>query len=385
MTKKHSENILYVIPSLSFGGAEHETIDQLNYLHKVGQKVYLVVLSDRLELIKKLQLPTENIKVFNLKGFTTTRAKNFTKLPKAIYGVEKIIKENNIKKVIAVLPLSHLIVRLHKFFNRSNYRLWCFHKSMQYEATPINTFSKKVMHFFNKMLSKKYDYGHIFISEAVKKNISTFLKIKNGHVLHNAVHFKEETLDTAQKYLKENLIEVPEFLVVVPGRLHNTKGHTFFIDSLNEYIKSLSPKKMKVVFVGGGPLKEEIENKVAEFKLKEYVFITDFVDNSLMLSFLNLANLVVIPSIYEGFGNVAIEALMQGSTILASDTGGLPEIITDGKNGYLFKTLNKEELSKKFISLHQEDKKLNPKLLKQIFKERFTIEAQMDNLIKVIS
>jgi len=241
------------------------------------------------------------------------------------------------------------------------------------------------MYWFNKRLSQKYDYGHIFISEAVKKNISAFLKIKNGHVIHNAVHFKEETLDIAQKYLKENLIEVSEFLVVVPGRLHNTKGHVFFIDSLNEYIKSLSPKKMKIVFVGGGPLKEEIENKVAEFELKEYIFITDFVDNSLMLSFLNLANLVVIPSIHEGFGNVAIEALMQGSTILASDTGGLPEIITDGKNGYLFKTLNKEELSKKFISLHQKDKKLNPKLLKQTFKDRFTIEAQMDNLIKVIS
>ena len=385
MLPNEHHKILYIIPSLDLGGAEHETIDQVNYLYKKKYKVAVLVLSDKIELYNKLELPASSIFILNLKGLTTTRLKNLTKFAKALKGIDKIIKTNKIKTVIAVLPLSHILGRLHQCFYKNDYRLWCFHKSMQYQATPLNTFSKRLVHQINKRLSQRYDYGHIFISEAVKQNISKFLTIKNGVVIHNAVHLREVSSQLAHNYLKNEIIELPKYLVVFPGRLHATKGHNFFINSIESYIKKYAATELKILFVGGGPLKKDLTEVIIKTSLQEYITITDFVDNTLMLSFLTLANLVVIPSIHEGFGNVAIEALMQGSTVLASDTGGLPEIISHGYNGFLFKTLNGTDLREKFITLHNEKIELDTKLLRTDFKQRFTIDAQMCKLIKVIS
>jgi glycosyltransferase involved in cell wall biosynthesis len=384
LPNKHHK-ILYVIPSLSPGGAEHETIDQVNYLYKKNHNVYIVVLSNQIELYGKLELPKSHVFILNLKDFTTTRFKNLAKFPIALKRINKIVKTNQITTIMGVLPLSHILVRLHQCFYKTDYRLWCFHKSMQYQATPLSTFPKKLVHLINKTLSKQYDYGHIFISEAVKQNISDYLTIKNGVVLHNAVLLREVSSQLAKDYLKLITIELPQYLVVVPGRLHPTKGHAFFVKSMENYIKKYASKDLSILFVGGGPLKNELSEVITKANLQEHIIITDYVDNKLMLSFLALANLVVIPSIHEGFGNVAIETLMQGSTILASDTGGLPEIINHGYNGFLFKTLDATDLKEKFITLHNKTYTTDSNLLKADFEERFTIDAQMLKLINVIS
>jgi len=385
MSASQFNPLLYVIPSLAVGGAEHETVDQLNYLHKNKYKAFVIILSDKIDLYNKLELPESNILILNIKGLTTTRLKNTIKFPRALIGIHRFVIANHINTVIAVLPLSHNLMRLHQLVYRTEYRLWCFHKSMQYQATPLNTISKKIMHSINRNLSKRYDFGHIFISEAVKQNISENLRIKNGVVIHNAIHSKEVSPQLSKNYLKQHNIDLPQYLVVFPGRLHPTKGHEFFIESVGNYIKTVSPQALKIICVGGGPLKKEITQNIKASKLEKHVFITGYVDNNLMLSFIALANLVVIPSIHEGFGNVAIESLMLGKTMLTSNTGGLPEIIKIGDNGFLFEKLDKKELQEKFIKLYKNRVTLDPKILKSDFKKRFTIEAQMKNLIKVIS
>ena len=383
MREKHSKNLLYVIPTLHMGGAEHETKDQINYLQKHGFNVFLIVLSNKLALKQKLKLPEQNIKFLNIKGLTTTRLNNFIKFPKALNKLDKAIKQYEINLVISVLPLSHMLLRLHQKFYKTAYKSWCFHKSMQYEATEINTLPKKIVFKINKSLSNRYDYGHIFISKAVKENISSRL-VKNGHVLHNALPIKSVNSNKALAYLSENKINVPEYLVIVPGRLHSAKGHLFFLETLYKYIITYDSDEFKILFLGGGPLYSEILEYIKNKNLQEYIYVTDYIENELLLSFIALSNLVVIPSIHEGFGNVAIESLMQGSTILASNTGGLSEIIIDRKNGFLFECLNADDLNQKFVALHQNKTTLDSSMLKKDFINRFTLETQMKKLMEII-
>lgn len=345
----------------------------------------MLVLSNHVQLLDNLKLPKRNVRILNLDNFTTTRLKHLTKYPQALKGIQDFIGRHSITRVIAVLPLCHNLVRLHQFLYKTNYKLWCYHKSMQYEATPLNTPLKIISYRFNKWLSKNYDYGHIFISEAVKKNISDHLLIKNGVVIHNAIQKREVNSALAHNYLKKENIEISDFFVVVPGRLHSAKGHHFLINSLAKYIHLHSSKALKLCFVGGGPLKDELLKTIENQNLGNHIFITDYVNNTLMLSFLALANLVVIPSIYEGFGNVAIESLMQGSTILASNTGGLPEIITHRQNGFIFKTKDGSDLKEKFEFLHSSKTMLDKKSLQKDFHQRFTLTSQMKQIIAVIS
>lgn len=345
----------------------------------------MLILSNQLQLLNSLKLPKNNIGILNIDDFTTVRLQHFTKYPKALKGIHDFIEKHSITRVIAVLPLSHNLVRLHQFLYKSNYKLWCYHKSMQYEATPLNTPLKIISYRFNKWLSKNYDYGHIFISEAVKKNISDHLLIKNGVVIHNAIQKREVSLAFAHNYLKKENIEISDFFVVLPGRLHSAKGHHFLIDSLAKYIHLHSSKALKLCFVGGGPLKDELLKTIENQNLGNHIFITDYVNNTLMLSFLALANLVVIPSIHEGFGNVAIETLMQGSTILASNTGGLPEIITHKQNGFLFNTEDELDLIEKFKFLHSSKTSIDKISLQQDFDQRFTLSSQMKQIVATIS
>ena len=139
------------------------------------------------------------------------------------------------------------------------------------------------------------------------------------------------------------------------------------------------------MFLGGGPLKNQLEQKLLKYDIQKNIKITGIIKNELLLSYLALSDLVVIPSVSEGFGNVAIEALSQGSTILSSNAGGLPEIINDKKNGFLFKSLNNNGLKQKFTNLHQNKINLNSADLKSDFLNRFTLKSQMEKLISVLN
>ena len=119
----------------------------------------------------------------------------------------------------------------------------------------------------NRFLSKRYDDEHLFISEAVGKHISKYLEVKNGHVIYNALPQKNVNTDLSYIDIKNYFETKPKYLVVIPGRLHHTKGHVFFIESLYDYIRKHKLENLGVMFLGGGPLKNELEEKTARHKI----------------------------------------------------------------------------------------------------------------------
>jgi glycosyltransferase involved in cell wall biosynthesis len=375
-------NIVFVIPSLSSGGAEHQVCNQVNYLYKNNYPVKLIVLSDKIEIINLINLSEENITILGLKHLRKTSKLSFLQIKKAVKEIHSVCNENTV--LISVLPISHFISRLSKFWFNSKFRLIIYHSSLQYENSPDNTLFKHLFYKLNRYLSKRYDEKHIFISEAVSKHISKYLEVKNGYVIYNAVPNKNVNTDLSYTDIKKYFNVKPKYLVVIPGRLHPTKGHIFFIESLYDYIKKQKAENLGVMFLGGGPLENELKEQLVKYDITKNIKITGIIKNELLLSYLALSDLVVIPSISEGFGNVAIEALMQGSTILASNAGGLPEIINDKKNGFLFDSTNSNDLKQKFTNLHQDKINLNSADLKSDFLNRFTLESQMEELIKIL-
>jgi len=367
---------------LSPGGAEHQVCNQVNYLYKNNYPVKLIVLSDKIDIINLINLPEENILILGLKHLRKISKLSFLQINTAIKEINNVCNVNTV--LISVLPTSHFISRLSKLWFISKFRLVCYHRSIQYENSPNNTLFKLLFYKVNRSLSKRYDDEHLFISDAVGKHISKYLEVKNGHVIFNALPQKNVDKDLSYIDIKNYFESKPKYLVVIPGRLHHTKGHVFFIESLYDYIRTHKLENLGVMFLGGGPLKNEIEEKLLQYDIKKNIKITGIIKNELLLSYLALSDLVVIPSISEGFGNVAIEALRQGSTILSSNAGGLPEIINDKKNGFLFKSLNNNDLQQKFTNLHQDKINLNSADLKSDFLNRFTLESQMEKLIGVL-
>ena len=381
--------LLQVIPSLAFGGAEIQTLQQMNYLHQNGVEVYLLVLSKVHEYPTEVYFPKNHIEVLGF-AYDSLQLGAVQKSRVLMKPILQFIEKRKITHVIAQLPLSHFVMRLvkirQKLFRLPSFLLFNYHRAIQYKENPLDTFGKKVFNRANHHLAKSADHGNIFVSQAAYENISQHIFVRNAKIIHNVV--AENRVDTtlALQYLQKHAVEMPDFLMVLPGRvLAKVKGHHLLVDAFQQLQKKYEwkPHQVKIIFAGGGSSIPTLKEEIATVHLGDYFHFTDFIANPLLLSFLKLANVVVIPSIAEGFGNVAVEALMQQSNILCSDAGGLKEIITDGYNGWVFEAGNIAQLSEKlsFLYEHRQETLLDKNLLLEDYRERFTVEAQMQKLL----
>ena len=378
-----NKKILIAIPSLNYGGAEILMLQQAEWLKKNGWEIFVVILSNNndKELLKQLELlqfPTLIIQ--SKKSVLSTSSiifalKNYDQL-------RNLVVEHNISIIVAHLPLAHLWGRLVKF-RYSKIKLVVYHHSMQYQANPLNTFGKSFFNKVQKILAKQTDEVSICISEAVKQNIQQYFILNNPIVIFNAVQDKKHQIDEIRPLQFE--VGKKAIQLIIPGRLHPAKGQLFFLPIFQQLLK-VHNLNIHLTIAGGGNLEGVLQDYIDTNHLDAEVTITGFMPNDRLLENMYHADFVVIPSISEGLGIVAIEALMLGKTIIASDAGGLKEVLQNNFNGYLFKSgdvsdcLNacSQVLSNYPNSLFSSEK------LRANYQKRFSFESHMKRLIEVL-
>ncbi len=392
MNSNNKSSILYVLPCLDYGGAELQAITQINAWHQKGYKVYLLLLNEIICLEEQLVIPPTQIYTLHF-PYTTPSLSSIVKGRELVNPIAKIIQEQQIKQVIAVLPLSHYILRLVKlraFRNKKDsFQLIVYHCSMQYEANPLNTLGKKLFNKVNKQLAKRADDIGICVSKAVQGNISQGLFLRNPQVVYNAIPNPQIDAQKGITFLQERGITKDTYTLLIPGRLHPSKGHLFFFEVLRSFIdqQQLPATQLQLIIVGKGWYQATIEEGITTHQLEDYVQLTGNLENDLLLSLLAAADLVVVPSVNEAFGIVAIEALMQGGLLLCSDAGGLPEIITDGENGYLCPKLDHPTFLKKlqYLYTHRQETIIPKQRLFEDYQKRFTLAAQIKQLQEILT
>ena len=120
-----------------------------------------------------------------------------------------------------------------------------------------------------------------------------------------------------------------EILVLYVGRLVYEKGITLLVEAMPHVLRSLN---VKLVIVGEGYLKEDLINRIHDLGMDDKVYVTGFLDSEILRGLFRVADVCVIPSMYEPFGIVALEAMAAGSPIVTSGVGGLGEILEHDKN-----------------------------------------------------
>ena len=135
---------------------------------------------------------------------------------------------------------------------------------------------------------------------------------------------------------KDNLPKTFEgdYLLYV-GNLKQSKG----VMELLEGFALISPahSALQLVFAGNGPMLNELKTKAIDLKISEKVKFLGTVNHSELPSIIGNAKLLVLPSYNEGVPNVVLEAMACGTPSVATDVGGIPEIIISGVNGILIK------------------------------------------------
>lgn len=202
----------------------------------------------------------------------------------------------------------------------------------------------------NYLLNKRNDIWLRNLRDADKTiAISNFIKkelVKNR--IHNiCVIYNISPLWTDDENAYKSTKDI---ILFTPGRFHDEKGMDISINVLDIILKS--EKNVKLILLGDGPSKNKLKKLVDRLGLIDYVEFIDRVPFKDVKIFYQMSDIVIFsPSYQEPLGRVAIEAGASGKPIVASSVGGIPEIIIDGKTGFLVRPNDVDEVVNKVITL----------------------------------
>ena len=140
----------------------------------------------------------------------------------------------------------------------------------------------------------------------------------------------------------------PRLLCV--GRLIPVKGHLVLLRALAQARSRVPGLVLDVA--GQGPLEPALRAYAKELGLSESVRFLGFV--APIQGAIERSAAVVVPSLGEGFGMVALEAMERGRPVIASDVGGLPEIVADRETGFVVPAGDAEALADAMVSLAED-------------------------------
>jgi glycosyltransferase involved in cell wall biosynthesis len=173
----------------------------------------------------------------------------------------------------------------------------------------------------------------IAVSEATKRVMVEIEGIPEDKivVVYNGVQPPAKPSAMSVACLRQELGTAGEPVCLVIARLHEEKGHRVLFDALGEILPRLGP--LTVLLAGEGPHLDQLQSEVRSRGLESCVrFLGRRADIPALIS---LSSVVVLPSLAESFGFAVLEAMSLCRPVIASATGGIPEVVIDGETGVL--------------------------------------------------
>lgn len=177
-------------------------------------------------------------------------------------------------------------------------------------------FIRKIYNISSKLLIKLFSNVKLACGEKAGKYLygnSKFKIINNGTDLEKYASVTDNQCDKVKKELG---ILKDELVIGNVSRFEEVKNHNFFVDFAKE-LKN-NGKDFKILLVGNGSLYNEFREKIKKEKIDKYFIMPGIRDDINVI--MNIMDIFIMPSLYEGFPLVVVEALAAGTPCLLSDT-----------------------------------------------------------------
>lgn len=357
-------------PPFIIGGAGTYAKHLCRELAKIGHKVYVISSGTA----PKPSLSTEN-------GVTVYRIpiinKTFLKMPSYWLRLKKYYKiiekecggfdilHSNVTSDLTLTKKTIKTPRVVTIHHSAHITFMITNPSLKElilnpnSETGLAAFLEKKLIDFDKKSIEKAD-KIITVSNFVKQNLISIYKLPDSKisVIYNGIHPEDYECPENEVWKIKSMLNItnqPAILFV--GRLEPRKGVHLLLKAFKLILKH---KKCKLIITGSG--KQNLFKKLAKsLNVEKQTIFTGYVSNTTLKKLYNACNVLVIPSLFEGFSITALEAMAAGKPIVASNIGGIPEIIKDGVHGKLVDPRKTEDLAEALMLFID-----NPKLAEEI-------------------
>lgn len=339
--------ILVLIPTLGYGGAERLLVTLLPKLKNRGIEIHVCTFSLPLDLAPELE--KEGISVVNLK------LKHRWSIFEALIKLYKEIKKFNPDIIWGHLYFGVLYSRLVSIFFSQLKVVSVLHYNISSDSIKKGLWYSFRNWIFNK--SKRFDFATVAVSQSVKKDYETFFKWNNIDIIFNAINLQKidnAILNFNTNKCKETYnISSNDFTIILPGRLHNSKGHKYLIEAI-KILKTQYQLTPKVLIVGEGSSRNEIISLISELKLNNQIILTGSLEQIELFQILKVSNMIVLPSLFEAFGIAAIESMYLEKPIIVTSIDGLKEITRDNIDAIQVPVENSDAIAKGVVKIYKD-------------------------------
>lgn len=309
-------HIVHIIPTLAFGGAERCVVDLVNHID--GRYFYCTIISlvNYIPLAEEITNPAVKVIVAHKKG-------------KLSLDLFKTLRQ----------LLTHLrpdIVHTHMFSADVWGRIVAKKLHLPVVTTEHNM--NDAEGWFKNSVIKKYlrNYSDWYVacSESVKEYaVKRYGISKPFEVIYCGID-----VDRFKDLPALNFSQDEEVRLLILGRLMEQKGHVYLLKALAQ----MKFTRWGLDVVGTGELEPTLKKLVQELGLeKKVTFLPPTHDVPGLFS---KTDFLIIPSIWEGLGIIALEGMASGRVVVASRVGGLKEIIKDKQTGFFFEPQNVDSI-----------------------------------------
>ncbi|MBL8100213.1 MAG: glycosyltransferase family 4 protein [Anaerolineales bacterium] len=221
---------------------------------------------------------------------------------------------------------------------------------------------------------------YITVSENDRKSaLESNIPNEKIELIYNAIDTSSQQ-STSQRDWLINKFSLPEnkMICTAVGRLVSIKGHDVLIKAAE--LIAQTNNTIHILIVGEGKFRPELEKQIQRAKLEKAVTLAGYQDRETVLPIVKSSDIFVMPSRYEGTPIALLEAASLGIPMIASKTGGIPELITHEKHALLVPPNDPASLAGAITTLAN-DKNLATQLsnnAKERVQKEFSIEKQFD-------
>ncbi|AUB55999.1 hypothetical protein BK007_08300 [Methanobacterium subterraneum] len=247
----------------------------------------------------------------------------------------------------------------------------------------INNFENQRIFNYFISVTLNSSFKAIAVSEDLARKMKLMVNDETKvFVLRNGVDTSRFN-PARNRSLRDNFgINDDDVLILFVGYLDKFKGIFELINAFYEI--NGENKNVKLMMVGVGPRKGELVNILTGLDINNEVIFTGRVEPQKIHKFYQAADIFTLPSYTEGLPVSVLEAMACELPVVATTVGGVPEIITDGLNGFLVSPKNEKDLIKKLVALVNNEnlrKEFGKNSLEKLNENSMTLQKKIELLI----